>query len=63
MWDSNPDSMIQSHVSMQTSPHVTAVSHEMPKFARYCVRLLKQEKTEMLWESCCFSGRTGVRDW
>ena len=41
---------------MQTSPHVTQVSHEMPKFARYCVRLLKQEKAEMLWESFCLSG-------
>jgi hypothetical protein len=35
----------------------------MLKIAYVCVRLLKQEKAEMLWESCCFSGETGVKDW
>ncbi|MFC2142665.1 hypothetical protein ACFLR7_07010, partial [Acidobacteriota bacterium] len=40
-------------VTRQTSPRVSQVCQKIPKFARYCVRWLNQEKAEMLWESCC----------
>jgi len=45
---------------IKTSPHVTDMSHEMPKFARYCLRLLKRKEKEKSEFFCDFLEATGV---
>jgi hypothetical protein len=46
--------------NIDLSLHVTQVSHKMPKFARYCVRLLKRKKQKSLGSFLDFPEVTGV---
>jgi len=59
--DSNPDSMIQSHVSMQSSPRVT---ENVTEFAKNRLRLLMVAQTKTgvyLWKSWHTWGDSNAR--